>query len=87
MTEKQNWIGSSELLGLIRPAIQINENPYYQKWKRGRPTREMIKQRDLWQKWEMDNNHLFKLINSIKDAKPNYKHKEKSFLNTQAGGV
>jgi len=77
--EKSNWIGTTELLGLMKPAIQINENPYYQKWGRGRPTKQMLKQRGLWQKWDTDNNPLLKLVASIKDVKPNYKHEEKGF--------
>lgn len=87
MEQKSNWIGSNDLFGLMKPAIVISENPYYQKWGRGRPTKAMLKQRELWQKWEMDNSPFFKLIASIKDAEPSYKHEEKSFLNTQAGWV
>jgi len=51
--EKSNWIGSNELLGLMKPAIEINENPYYQKWGKGRPTKAKLKQMELWQKWEV----------------------------------
>jgi len=38
------------------------------------------KQMELWQKWEVENCHFFKLIASIKDAKPSYKHEEKNLL-------
>jgi len=40
----------------------------------------MLEQRRLWQKWEIENNDLFKLIAKIKGLQPNWKHEEKSFL-------
>ena len=84
--KKNNWTGSDKQLSLLKPTIEINENPYYQqnpyyqKWKKGRPTKAMLEQRRLWQKWEIENNDLFKLIAKIKGLQPNWKHEEKSFL-------
>ena len=77
---KANWVNSKNVIDIVLPIVEVKTNPYYTKWKRGRPTKDMIKQRELWQKWEIDNNDYFKLIFSIKDTKPSYKHEEKSFF-------
>jgi hypothetical protein len=80
MKNKANWISQKTQIDLIKPTIQIERNPYYQKWGKGRPTKQMLKQRDLWTNWELKNNPLLNLMSNIKEISLNYKHKEKSFL-------
>ena len=75
-TQKHNWIASSDMMNFLKPTIEINKNPYYQKWKRGRPTKQMIRQRELWQKWELENNDTIKLFESLKEHKLSYNHNE-----------
>lgn len=64
-----SWIKSTDLNA-------PNTNPYYEKWGKGRPTKEMVKKRILANEWELDNDPLFRLLKQ-KNAPGNITYKQR----------